>query len=187
MDLKKLSEVLTQRIEQIGISRAELARRAKVSRSTLWIYERGESPETGEPTRPSKDKLERIAVVLTFNPDERQRFLAQLLELAGYESLPNPNMAQAAISGSIPNRQRRSGVLAAPILGDLPDELESGESTSVGQDIDEVMKGLSQEERERLRKILVSHASQLVQLIKFSREGINEAEKQQSSGEQARP
>jgi transcriptional regulator with XRE-family HTH domain len=175
MDLKKLAEALSQRIEQIGISRAELARRAKLSRSTLWIYERGESPETGEPTRPAKDKLERLAAVLTFNPDERQEFLAQLLELAGYESSPNPNTPQAAISWSTPTRRHRSGVLAAPLIGESSDELEHVEATTIGQDIDEVIKGLSQEDRERLRQVLVPHARQLAQLITLAKGDGNEA------------
>jgi transcriptional regulator with XRE-family HTH domain len=175
MDLKKLGKVLTERIERIGISRAELARRAKMSRSTLWIYERGESPETGEPTRPAKDKLERLAAALTFNPDERQRFLAQLLELAGYDGFPNPDTAQAASSGSFPTSRRRSGVLAAPIIGELPDDLDSGESTTVGQNIDEVIKELSPEAHEKLREILVLQARQLAQLIMSVKGEGNEA------------
>jgi transcriptional regulator with XRE-family HTH domain len=183
MDLKKLAEVLSQRIEQIGITRAELARRAKIGRSTLWVYERGESPATGEPARPAKDKLERLAAVLTFNPDEYQAFLAQLLELAGYEGFPIPNTAQTASSGIIPSRQRRSGVLTAPIFAEPPDELVSGESTSVGQEIDEVIKGLSQEDRERLREVLVPHVKQLAQLIMSSSGGSNEAKIQQGSAE----
>src|SRR5918999_3458683 len=121
MDLKKLAEVLTERRERIGISRAELARRAKLGRSTLWIYERGESPATGVPTRAAKDKLERLAAVLTFTPDERQQFLAMLLELAGYEELPHPTIRYSAVSEIIPDKHRRSGVLAAPLIEELPD------------------------------------------------------------------
>jgi transcriptional regulator with XRE-family HTH domain len=165
MDLKKLGEVLTEQIERIGISRAELARRAKLGRSTLWIYERGESPATGEPTRPAKDKLERLAAVLTFNPEERQAFLAQLLELAGYEGLPNPTMAQVASSGTIPTRQRRSGILAAPVIREFPDEMEQEDAITIGQDIDAILSELSLKERERLREILVPQARQLAQLI----------------------
>jgi transcriptional regulator with XRE-family HTH domain len=173
MDLKKLAEVLSQRIEQTGISRAELARRAKLGRSTLWIYERGESPATGEPTRPAKDNLERLAAVLTFHPDERQKFLTQLLELAGYETSPMPYMAQTATSLSIPT-SRRSGVLAAPLIGETPDELESGEATTIGQYIDEVIKELSPEERKKLCQVLIPHVRQLAQLIKVSGGEANE-------------
>jgi transcriptional regulator with XRE-family HTH domain len=165
MDLKKLAEVLTERRERIGISRAELARRAKLGRSTLWIYERGESPATGEPTRPAKDKLERLAAVLTFSPDDQQMFLTQLLELAGYEDLPNSTMALADSSGNTPARQPRSGVLAAPLIGEFPGEMESGEAPTIGRDIDQVIKGLSPEERERLRQVLIPHVRQLAQLI----------------------
>jgi transcriptional regulator with XRE-family HTH domain len=175
MDLKKLGEVLSERIERIGISRAELARRAKLGRSTLWIYERGESPATGEPTRPAKDKLERLAAVLTFTPDERQVFLAQLLELAGYEELPNRTLAQAASSETVLARRRRSGVLATPLIGEPPDELVSGKLTTVGQDIDEAIKGLSQEDREKLREILLLQARQLAQLIMSVKGEGNEA------------
>jgi transcriptional regulator with XRE-family HTH domain len=185
MDLKKLAEVLTARRERIGISRAELARRAKLGRSTLWIYERGESPVTGEPTKPAKDKLERLAAALTFNPDEHQMFLAQLLELAGYEGFRNSDTAQAASSGTTPTRQRRTGLLTSPILVEPSDELEAGESPSVGQDIDEIIKGLSQVERERLREVLVPLTSQLTQLITLSGGDLNEEEAQNSSALQA--
>jgi transcriptional regulator with XRE-family HTH domain len=187
MDLKKLAEVLTNRIEQIGISRAELARRAKIGRSTLWIYERGESPATGEPTKPAKDKLERLAQVLTFNPDEREEFLAQLLVLAGYEGFPNSTTGKAASSEINTARQRRSGMLGSPLLAEPSDELEPEESTSVGQEIDEIIKGLSQDERGRLREVLVPLASQLTQLITLSSRGQNEGETQKSSSEQSRP
>jgi hypothetical protein len=64
---------------------------------------------------------------------------------------------------------RRSGVLAAPIIGELPDELDSGEVTTVGQDIDAILGELSQTERERLREILVPQARQLVQLIMLAK------------------
>jgi transcriptional regulator with XRE-family HTH domain len=174
MDLKKLAEVLSQRRELIGITQSELARRAKIGRSTLWVYERGESPETGEPARPAKDKLERLAAALTFNPDERQIFLDELLELAGYESYPNTATSQPASSGTILTRQRRSGLLAAPLLGAFPDEMDPEEVTksspqTIGQDIDQILGELSQEERERLREILVPHARQLAQLITLTK------------------
>jgi transcriptional regulator with XRE-family HTH domain len=183
MDLKKLGEVLTERIERIGISRAELARRVRMSRSTLWIYERGESPETGAPSRPAKDKLERLAEVLTFTPNERQQFVAQLLELAGYEEQFSPSVAQAASSASILARQRRVGMFTAPIIAEPSDELMSGESPTVGQEIDAVIKGLSQDDRERLREVLVPLTSQLTQLITLSSGGLNEEETKKSSGE----
>jgi transcriptional regulator with XRE-family HTH domain len=175
MDLKKLGEVLSERIERIGISRAELARRVKMSRSTLWIYERGESPATGEPTKPAKDKLERLAAVLTFTPDERQQFLAMLLELAGYEELPHPTIRYSAVSEIIPDKHRRSGVLAAPLIEELPDELDSREAATIGQDIDEVIKDLSPEARERLRQVLIPHVTQLTQLITSVKSEGNEA------------
>jgi transcriptional regulator with XRE-family HTH domain len=175
MDLKKLAEVLTERRERIGISRAELARRAKLGRSTLWIYERGESPATGVPTRAAKDKLERLAAVLTFTPDERQQFLAMLLELAGYEELPHPTIRYSAVSEIIPDKHRRSGVLAAPLIEELPDELDSREAATIGQDIDEVIKDLSPEARERLRQVLIPHVTQLTQLITSVKSEGNEA------------
>jgi transcriptional regulator with XRE-family HTH domain len=73
-------------------------------------------------------------------------------------------------------RRRGSGVLASPILGELPDELESGDATTVGKDIDEVIKGLSQDDREKLRQVLVPHARQLAQLITLAKGEGNETE-----------
>jgi transcriptional regulator with XRE-family HTH domain len=187
MDLKKLAEVLNARRERIGIARAELARRAKLGRSTLWIYERGESPATGEPTRPAKDKLERLAAVLTFTPDERQQFLAELLELAGYEMLPTSITAQSASSETIPTMQRQRGILASPLIADQSDEdeLESRVPPTVGQEIDAVIQRLSQADREQLREVLVPLASQLTQMITLSSGGRNEEETQRNSALQA--
>lgn len=77
-----LGEMLREKIEASGIPAAVIARRTGIGRTTLWVLERGENPKTGKPSRPSQDKLERLAQVLGLDPDER----VKLLQLAGYST-----------------------------------------------------------------------------------------------------
>jgi len=68
-------------------------------------------------------------------------------------------------------RRRRGGALSSdPIEEPTPDS-QAVEATTVGQDIDEVIEGLSQEGLKALREILVPHTRQLVRLIKLNRGG----------------
>lgn len=80
MDLKALGAYIHNKRESLGISPSELASKAEVGRTTLWILERGENPKTGKPSRPTKDLLERLGFVLCLEPAE----IDALLELAGY-------------------------------------------------------------------------------------------------------
>jgi transcriptional regulator with XRE-family HTH domain len=68
-------------------------------------------------------------------------------------------------------RRRRSGALASPPIDEPSPVSASVEATTVGQDIDEVLKELSQEERNMLREILVPLARRLGRLIKLVRGG----------------
>jgi transcriptional regulator with XRE-family HTH domain len=101
MDLQKLAEELSARRKQLGMPLTEVARRAAIERYTLWVYERGVNPRTGKPSRPAKDRLERLATALSLDPDEREEFLAQLLELAGYEEAKQP-VTLGLVRGSLP-------------------------------------------------------------------------------------
>jgi transcriptional regulator with XRE-family HTH domain len=101
MDLQKLAEELSARRKQLGMPLTEVARRAAIERYTLWVYERGVNPRTGKPSRPAKDRLERLATALSLDPDEREEFLAQLLELAGYEEAKQP-VTFGLVRGSLP-------------------------------------------------------------------------------------
>jgi hypothetical protein len=87
----------------------------------------------------------------------------------------------SASSETIPTRQRRSGILGSPLLAEPSEEDMLEEPTTVGHEIDEIIKGLSQDERGRLREVLVPLASQLTQLITLSGGGLNEEEIQKSS------
>lgn len=80
IDLKALGAYIHDKRESLGISPSELASKAEVGRTTLWILERGENPKTGKPSRPTKDLLERLGFVLCLEPTE----IDTLLELAGY-------------------------------------------------------------------------------------------------------
>lgn len=81
MDLKKLGTIIRNKREEIGIPPSVLAEKTGIRRPTLWIYERGENPKTGKPSRPSKDKLERLAAVLHMSQVDTE----ELLSLADYK------------------------------------------------------------------------------------------------------
>ncbi len=68
MDLKALGAYIHNKRESLGISPSELASKAEVGRTMLWILERGENPKTGKPSRPTKDLLERLGFVLCLEP-----------------------------------------------------------------------------------------------------------------------
>jgi hypothetical protein len=74
-------------------------------------------------------------------------------------------------NGGLELRRRRGGALASPPIEEASPGSDSVEATTVGQDIDEVLEELSQEERDRQREILVSIARQLVRLEKLHRGG----------------
>jgi transcriptional regulator with XRE-family HTH domain len=66
-------------------------------------------------------------------------------------------------------RRRRSGAEACPPIEEPPPVSESAESTTVGQDIDKELEGISQEECDIVREFLVPQARQLKRLIKSCR------------------
>jgi transcriptional regulator with XRE-family HTH domain len=78
-DLWRLGATIRERRSQERIAAEELAERANVSSVYLWILERGADPKTGRPSRPSADRLQRLARELSLDADH-------LLELAGYEA-----------------------------------------------------------------------------------------------------
>lgn len=80
MDLKALGTYIHDKRASLGISSTDLANKAEVGRTTLWILERGENPKTGRASRPAKDLLERLGLALCLEPEE----IDNLLELAGY-------------------------------------------------------------------------------------------------------
>lgn len=68
-------------------------------------------------------------------------------------------------------RRRRGGALASDPIEEPPPDSQAVEARTVGQDIDAVVEALSQEERDRLREILVPHVRQLVRLMKLNTGG----------------
>ena len=84
MDLEELGNRLKSHRKHAGIPLAELARRASVGRSTLWIWEEGHNPKTGKPSRPSLDGLEKVLDALHLDGESRN----ELLEFAGYQAGP---------------------------------------------------------------------------------------------------
>jgi transcriptional regulator with XRE-family HTH domain len=149
MDLQKLAEELSQRRNQLGMPLAEVSRRTGIDRYTLWVYERGENPRTGKPSRPAKDRLERLAAVLSVDPDERQEFLAELLKLAGYrgESAAVPDFI-GLVHAAKPMRPVRT--------------------RTIGQRIDRLIQAakLSKEEQQIVEEALLGMNRALLALVK---------------------
>jgi transcriptional regulator with XRE-family HTH domain len=153
MDLQKLAEVLSERRRQLGMPLTEVARRTGIDRYNLWVYERGVNPRTGKPSRPAKDRLERLAAVLSFDPDEQEEFLAELLELAGY----------------------REELAAVPDFAGLvhaAKPVKPVRTRTIGQRIDRLINAakLSEEEQQIVEEALLGTNRALLALVKTKRQ-----------------
>src|SRR5438105_2137944 len=84
MNLEELGKTLEGRREELGIARAALARRLDLSPSYVWLIERAVRRRGGEPSRPSRDLLERWVQVLNWDADYQRK----VFELAGYSETP---------------------------------------------------------------------------------------------------
>ena len=80
MDMEELGQVLLERREALGISRAEIARRIGVSPSYVWLVEEAKPRKSGNPSQPSKEVLESWAKVLGWDAP----YTRQLLVLSGH-------------------------------------------------------------------------------------------------------
>lgn len=132
---------------------------------------------------PKQDKLERMAEPLGISvrdilsrrmpgnvkdgnvASEEDMEEVQLVGVKGGQVLAEEELVRPQL------RRRRSGALGSPLIEVPPAVSDSVETTTVGQDIDEVLDDLSQEECNRLREILVPHARELVRLMKLNTGG----------------
>lgn len=73
MDERRAGQVLAQLRQRSGLGVSELARRAKVSATTIVNYERGTRPN-GDPFKPNPTVLLKVAAV--FGPKEAAQLLA---------------------------------------------------------------------------------------------------------------
>jgi transcriptional regulator with XRE-family HTH domain len=80
VDLETLGRLLRQRREDLGISRAGLARRLGVSANYLWMIEAAIDRAGGAPSRPGEDLLGRWSDALAISALYRHYFM----RLAGY-------------------------------------------------------------------------------------------------------
>ena len=80
MNLEKLGTLIHNKREEAGMPLATAAKRAGIGRSTLGIIEAGVNPQTGKPSRPAKDILERLTETLHMSQTE----IEELLSLADY-------------------------------------------------------------------------------------------------------
>ncbi len=94
MNLEKLGTFIHNKREEAGIPLAKAAQKAEIGRSTLWILEQGKNPKTGKPSRPSKDILERLAVVLHMSQAETE----EVLSLADYKVSTQPAQISNQVS-----------------------------------------------------------------------------------------
>jgi transcriptional regulator with XRE-family HTH domain len=76
----------------------------------------------------------------------------------------NQKESPAKVASGQQLRRRRSGALSSDPIEWPPSDSQPVEDTTVGQEIDEVFAVLSQEERNRMREILVPLARELVRL-----------------------
>jgi transcriptional regulator with XRE-family HTH domain len=93
VDLEQLGGLIHYKREEAGIPLSTAAKRAGIGRSTLWIIERGENPQTGNPSRPSKETIERLAQALHMSQAETE----ELLSLADYTVARPPEDARASL------------------------------------------------------------------------------------------
>ena len=83
---QQLAEELRNQRNELGIKARAAARRLGVGHTTLWTWEKGENPKTGNPVRPDKSHLKDLAAL--YNLD-----YYHLLQLAGYEKPSEANTA----------------------------------------------------------------------------------------------
>jgi transcriptional regulator with XRE-family HTH domain len=152
MDLQKLAEVLSERRRQLGMPLTEAARRSGVDRYNLWVYERGLNPRTGKPSRPGKDRLERLARVLSLDPDEQEELLAELLQLGGYQEETGHTGTSGLVRNAVPEKP--------------------GKTRTLGQRIDRLIKAaqLTDTEQRVVEEALLGMNKTLLALVKTSRQ-----------------
>jgi transcriptional regulator with XRE-family HTH domain len=85
MDLAKLGAVLKARREEVGIPKTVLAQRVGITPGYIWMVEEARIRKksgkvAAQPSRPSREVLERWAAVLGLDEDESE----ELLVLAGH-------------------------------------------------------------------------------------------------------
>jgi transcriptional regulator with XRE-family HTH domain len=123
------------------ISLTEFSKRTKLTKGYISELEHNKIDN------PKQDKLERMAEPLRISV--RDILSRRMPEL----------------------RRRRGGALASPPIEEPSPMPDSVEATTVGQDIDKELEGLSQEECDMVREFLVPQARQLKRLIKLNRGG----------------
>jgi transcriptional regulator with XRE-family HTH domain len=152
-----------------GLRSTELAEKARVRSQYLSEIEHNRT------ANPREEYLEKLAAALKITlrdiyarqmpPEDRVVTTPNSQQGAAGQGSQKESSATATNGQQL--RRRRSGALASPPMEEPPLVSHSDEATTVGQAIDEVIGGLSQEECNRLREILVPHVRQLVRLIKL--------------------
>jgi transcriptional regulator with XRE-family HTH domain len=160
--MKGFGKLLREIRKRAGLTQQALADKVRVDDSSISKMEGGEflpvrkvavglADALGLKGKDAKNKFLLAAGVLS--EEDVKGF--ELVEVGGDQKL----------------RRRRSGALASdPIERQTPDS-QRVEDTTVGQDIDDVLEGLSQEELKEFREILVPHTRQLVRLVKLNTGG----------------
>jgi transcriptional regulator with XRE-family HTH domain len=155
MDLKALGAYIHNKRQSLGISPSELAGKAEVGRTTLWILERGENPKTGKPSRPTKDLLERLGFVLCLEPAE----IDTLLELAGY-TVRRPSAALPAQQAT-PARSETLLPVVSAFVGNSQDysALVNTLIDALAEHRKQLIKDIKDEFRQVIREVKVDRPS----------------------------
>ncbi len=98
MDLKALGERLEERRRDIGLPRAELARRIGATENYVWMIERAKRRQNGEPSRPAKELLERWVSALRWGPEQERA----VMNAAGYGEVLNRFASTAVFGSAVP-------------------------------------------------------------------------------------
>jgi transcriptional regulator with XRE-family HTH domain len=79
--LAEMGKLLRERRDELGLSRAEIARRSEVTPTYIYLIEQARSPKGRNPYKPRSDVLLRWAGALELDQTEANH----VLSLAGYE------------------------------------------------------------------------------------------------------
>ncbi len=177
--MSEFGEALARYRNEAGLNQRELGAAIGLDSTQVNKIERGHRPALGakymiplvRALRLNQTQAKDLVQLAGYSPKVLE-FQAKL-QTPVYPTILRKKGKQPDVYGRrMPElRRRRGGALASPPIEESSPGSDSVEARTVGQEIDEVLEELSQEERDRQREILVSIARQLVRLEKLHREG----------------
>jgi len=166
MDLQQFGALMEAQREQIGKTRAELARELGVSANYLWMIERAKPRRSGAPSQPSRRLVERWATILWEGDENLPDIVVGAAVLAGYTPVRRVRGTEKRATGEVTTRRR----LAYPAPSLDPEFIEAtteAAARSIGEELDEELRrsNLTREGYQALREVLIPHALRLIELL----------------------